>query len=78
MHIIGQLILGLIVGLVARLLLPGRDPHGLIITALVGMAGAWVGGQISRSLGWSRGTEPAGFGMSVLGAMVLLFLFRFL
>jgi len=74
---IGQAVLGLVVGIVAKLLLPGRDPGGLIVTALIGMAGGWVGGRIGRVLGWYDEGHPAGFVMSVVGAMVLLLAYRF-
>lgn len=76
-HMIGQAVLGLVVGIVAKLLLPGRDPGGLIVTALIGMAGGWVGGRIGRVLGWYDEGHPAGFVMSVVGAMVLLLAYRF-
>src|SRR3954447_23132557 len=51
-HMIGQALFGLVIGVVAKLLLPGRDPGGLIVTALIGMVGGWVGGRIGRLLGW--------------------------
>src|SRR5215813_7442018 len=70
-HMIGQALFGLVIGVVAKLLLPGRDPGGLIVTALIGMAGGWVGGRIGRVLGWYDEGHPAGFVMSVVGAMVL-------
>ena len=76
LHTIGHAIVGLFVGLVARLLLPGADPHGLIVTVLVGLAGGWLGGVIGRALGWYKPEHPAGFAMSVLGAMLLLLIAR--
>ena len=76
MHIIGQIIIGFIVGLIARFLLPGQDPHGMIVTSLIGMAGGWVGGWLGQLLGWYKAGHPAGFAMSVVGAMLLLFAFR--
>ena len=78
LHMIGQALFGLVIGIVAKLLLPGRDPGGLLVTALVGMVGGWVGGRIGRMLGWYEEGHPAGFGMSVVGAMVLLLIYRFL
>ena len=75
-HIIGHIIFGLIVGIVAKLLLPGRDPGGFIITALIGMAGGWLGGQIGKWFGWYQEGHPAGFVMSVVGAIVLLLIYR--
>ncbi|GAC1453602.1 MAG: GlsB/YeaQ/YmgE family stress response membrane protein [Gemmatimonadaceae bacterium] len=77
-HMIGHAVLGLLVGIVAKLLLPGRDPGGLLVTALIGMAGGWLGGRIGRMLGWYDEGHPAGFVMSVVGAMVLLLAYRFI
>lgn len=76
-HMIGQALLGLVIGVVAKLLLPGRDPGGLIVTALIGLIGGWVGGRIGRLFGWYEEGHPAGFGMSVVGAMLLLLVYRF-
>ena len=75
---IGHAIFGLIVGLVARFLLPGPQPHGIIVTALVGIAGGWLGGFIGKALGWYKEGEAAGFLMSVVGAMALYVLLRFI
>jgi uncharacterized membrane protein YeaQ/YmgE (transglycosylase-associated protein family) len=77
-HMIGQALLGLVVGVVAKLLLPGRDPGGLIVTALVGLVGGWVGGRIGRLLGWYEEGHPAGFVMSVVGAMAVFLLYRWI
>ena len=76
-HMIGQALCGLVIGIVAKLLLPGRDPGGFIVTALIGMAGGWVGGRIGRMLGWYEEGHPAGWGMSIVGAMLLLLAYRF-
>jgi uncharacterized membrane protein YeaQ/YmgE (transglycosylase-associated protein family) len=76
MHIIGTILIGLIVGIVAKLLMPGKDPGGWIIAIVLGLAGSFVAGFIGRSLGWYDEGEAAGFFMSVLGAMLLLFLYR--
>lgn len=78
LHMIGQAIFGLIVGLVARFLLPGKDPAGLIVTAIIGMVGGWLGGRIGRWLGWYDEGHPAGFLMSLVGAMILFLVYRFL
>ena len=75
---IGWIVFGLIVGVVAKLLMPGRDPGGFIVTILLGIAGALVGGFPGRALGLYRANEPAGFVMSVIGAVVLLLLYRFI
>jgi uncharacterized membrane protein YeaQ/YmgE (transglycosylase-associated protein family) len=75
---IGHAVFGLIVGVVAKLLLPGHDPGGLIVTALIGMVGGWLGGVLGRALGWYSEGHPAGFVMSVIGAMALLLAYRFI
>ena len=76
-QMIGHALFGLVVGVVAKLLLPGRDPGGLLVAALVGMVGGWLGGRIGRLLGWYEEGHPAGFVMSVIGAMALLLVYRF-
>jgi uncharacterized membrane protein YeaQ/YmgE (transglycosylase-associated protein family) len=76
MGILGWIVFGLIVGIIAKLLMPGRDPGGFIITALLGIAGAVVGGMIGRMAGFYGPGEAAGYLMSILGAIVLLFLYR--
>jgi len=76
MGIIGWIVFGLIVGAVAKLLMPGRDPGGWIVTILLGIAGAMVGGFLGRAAGWYGPNDAAGFLMSILGAIVLLFLYR--
>jgi uncharacterized membrane protein YeaQ/YmgE (transglycosylase-associated protein family) len=77
MHIIWTLIVGLVVGAIAKLLMPGRDPGGFIITALLGIAGAFVAGLIGRSLGLyhARDVGP-GLIASILGAVLLLAVYR--
>jgi uncharacterized membrane protein YeaQ/YmgE (transglycosylase-associated protein family) len=76
MSIIWMLLVGLIVGAIAKLLMPGKDPGGFLITMLVGVAGAVLAGFLGRSVGWYREGEPAGFIASVIGAIVLLALYR--
>lgn len=78
LHMIGHALLGLLIGVIAKLLLPGHDPGGIIVTALIGLVGGSLGGWIGRALGWYREGEAAGFGMSIVGAMVLLLLYRFI
>jgi uncharacterized membrane protein YeaQ/YmgE (transglycosylase-associated protein family) len=78
LSMIGHAVFGLIVGVVAKLLLPGHDPGGLLVTALIGMVGGWLGGVIGRALGWYGEGHPAGFVMSVIGAMALLLAYRFI
>jgi uncharacterized membrane protein YeaQ/YmgE (transglycosylase-associated protein family) len=74
--IIGWAIFGVIVGAVAKLVMPGRDPGGVLVTMLLGIAGAIVAGFIGRSLGWYEPGEAAGFIMATLGAILLLFAYR--
>lgn len=74
--VIGWIIFGLIVGIIAKLLMPGNDPGGFIITILLGIAGSLLGGWIGRALGMYGPGHPAGFLMSILGAIVLLGLYR--
>lgn len=71
-----MLIIGLIVGVVAKLLMPGKDPGGFIVTALIGVAGSMVAGFLGRTMGWYRDGNPAGFVASVFGALLLLWLYR--
>ena len=73
---IWMLIIGLVVGAVAKLLMPGRDPGGFIVTMLLGVAGSLIAGFLGRALGWYHYGEAPGFIASVLGAMVLLLLYR--
>jgi uncharacterized membrane protein YeaQ/YmgE (transglycosylase-associated protein family) len=75
---LGWIIFGLIVGIIAKLLMPGRDPGGFIITILLGIAGALLGGFVGRAIGLYGPNQSAGFLMSVLGAVLLLTLYRFL
>ena len=74
--VIGWIIFGLIVGAIAKLLMPGRDPGGFIVTMLLGIAGALVGGFLGRAAGWYGPNDPAGFLMSLFGAIILLLLYR--
>ena len=74
--IIGTLVIGLIIGAVAKLLMPGKDPGGCIITILLGIAGSFVAGYLGHALGWYEAGQPAGFIASVIGAMLLLLIYR--
>ena len=74
--VLGWILFGLVVGIIAKLLMPGRDPGGLIITTLLGIVGAVIGGFLGRTLGLYGPGEPAGFLMATLGAVVLLFIYR--
>jgi uncharacterized membrane protein YeaQ/YmgE (transglycosylase-associated protein family) len=77
MGILWTLIIGLIVGALAKLFMPGRDPGGVIITMLLGVAGALLAGFLGRAVGWYREPgEGPGIVASVIGAMLLLFIYR--
>jgi uncharacterized membrane protein YeaQ/YmgE (transglycosylase-associated protein family) len=76
MGVIGWIFFGLLVGIVGKLLMPGRDPGGWVVTILLGIGGAVVAGFLGHSLGLYREGEPAGFIMAVIGAIILLFLYR--
>ena len=76
MDIILWIVFGLVVGVVAKFLMPGNDPGGIIVTIVLGVVGAMLGGWIGRVMGLYREGEPAGFIMAVVGAVVLLGLYR--
>lgn len=76
MGILGWILFGLVVGAVAKLVMPGRDPGGIIVTMLLGIAGAVLGGFAGRALGMYRTGEPAGFIMATVGAVILLAIYR--
>lgn len=76
MSIIWTLIIGLLVGLVAKALMPGKDPGGFIVTALLGIAGALIADFVGRSMNWYADGQPAGFIASVIGAIALLAIYR--
>lgn len=72
MSLVLFLLFGLIVGALARLIVPGREPGGWIISMLIGIAGAFLGGFLGRAVGLYREGEPAGFFMSLVGAVLLV------
>ena len=76
MYILGWIVFGLIVGVVAKLIMPGRDPGGMIVTILLGIAGALVAGFLGRALGWYGDNDPVGFVMATIGAILILVLYR--
>jgi uncharacterized membrane protein YeaQ/YmgE (transglycosylase-associated protein family) len=76
MGIISAIIIGLIVGAIARFLMPGKDPGGWIITILIGLAGSFIGTYLGQAVGLYRTGEPAGIIGSIVGAMILLLLYR--
>jgi len=74
--VLGWIVFGLIVGIVAKLLMPGKDPGGMIVTMALGIVGAMLGGFIGRSMGLYGANQGAGFLMSVVGAIVVLLIYR--
>jgi len=76
MGILWTILIGFIVGVVAKFLMPGRDPAGFIITVLIGIVGSFIASYLGGALGLYKVGEPAGFIAAVLGAMLLLFIYR--
>ena len=76
LHLIWQCIIGLIVGFIAKLLMPGKDPSGFFITIALGIGGSLIATWIGRAIGLYGADSSAGFIMSVIGAMVLLFIYH--
>lgn len=76
MAFIWTLVLGLIVGAIAKLLMPGKDPGGFIVTMLLGVAGAFVANFVGAQMGWYTAGEAAGLIASVIGAVILLAIYR--
>ncbi|MEP6669233.1 MAG: GlsB/YeaQ/YmgE family stress response membrane protein [Chthoniobacter sp.] len=76
MHFLGVLIIGLLIGVIAKFLMPGRDPGGCIITMLLGVAGAAFGTYLGHLLGFYEIGQQAGFIGSVIGAMIILLIYR--
>lgn len=74
--VLGWIVFGLIVGIIAKLIMPGRDPGGFIVTILLGVAGALLGGWIGRQLGLYEADDAAGFLMALAGAILLLVIYR--
>jgi uncharacterized membrane protein YeaQ/YmgE (transglycosylase-associated protein family) len=72
MRILWTLLIGLVIGAVAKLIMPGKDPGGSIVTMLIGVAGSFIATYAGRALGWYQEGQSAGFIMSVLGAILLL------
>lgn len=74
--ILGWIVFGLIIGVIAKLVMPGRDPGGIIVTILLGIVGAVLGGYIGQATGMYGPNQSAGVFMSILGAVVVLFIYR--
>ena len=78
MEILTMLVIGLLVGVVAKFLMPGKDPGGFIVTILLGIAGSFLAHYIGSAAGWYAEGQPAGFVASVIGAIILLAIYRLL
>jgi uncharacterized membrane protein YeaQ/YmgE (transglycosylase-associated protein family) len=76
MEILSWIVFGLVIGIIAKVLMPGRDPGGFIVTTLLGIAGAMIGGFVGRAMGFYGDGQAAGWIMSILGAVILLALYR--
>jgi uncharacterized membrane protein YeaQ/YmgE (transglycosylase-associated protein family) len=76
MEILVTILIGFIVGVLAKFIMPGRDPGGFIITTLIGIGGAFLAKYLGQAMGWYREGEPAGFIASIGGAILLLLLYR--
>ena len=76
MDILWTLIVGLVVGAIAKLVMPGKDPGGIIVTMLLGVAGAFIAGMLGQALGWYDAGEGPGIIASIIGALILLFIYR--
>jgi uncharacterized membrane protein YeaQ/YmgE (transglycosylase-associated protein family) len=74
--VLGWMLFGLIVGALAKLVMPGRDPGGIIVTMLIGIVGALIGGWLGRAVGWYGPNDGAGYLVSILGAILLLWIYR--
>jgi uncharacterized membrane protein YeaQ/YmgE (transglycosylase-associated protein family) len=76
MGILWTILIGFVVGIVAKFLMPGRDPAGFIITVLIGVVGSVIATYLGRAMGWYEVGQSAGFIAAVIGAMILLFIYR--
>ncbi len=78
LHILWMCLIGLVAGALAKLIMPGKDPGGIIVTMLLGIAGSLVAGYLGRVVGWYQTGQGAGLIMSVVGAILLLVIYRLL
>ena len=76
LDLIGWIVIGFIAGAIAKLLMPGKDPGGCLITILLGIAGALLAGFVGKSIGWYENGEAAGFLAAIVGAFIILFIYR--
>lgn len=72
----GWIVIGALAGIIAKAIMPGRDPGGCIVTILLGIAGALVAGFLGNALGWYRPGQGAGFIAAIIGAIIILFVYR--
>jgi uncharacterized membrane protein YeaQ/YmgE (transglycosylase-associated protein family) len=77
-HVLWMIVIGFVVGVIAKMLTPGRDPAGFIITILLGIGGSFVATYIGQHFGWYREGQPAGFIGAILGAVLILIVYRLL
>ena len=73
---LGWILIGLVAGVIAKLIMPGKDPGGCIVTMLLGVAGALLAGFVGNAVGWYRQGEGAGFIAAIVGAILILFIYR--
>jgi uncharacterized membrane protein YeaQ/YmgE (transglycosylase-associated protein family) len=78
MHILWTILIGLVAGAVAKLIMPGKDPGGLIITILLGIAGSLIATYLGQAIGWYQAGQSAGFIGAIVGAILILFIYRLL
>ncbi len=78
LHLLGVIVIGFLAGAVAKFLMPGKDPGGFIITIILGVVGALVATFLGRLIGWYKEGESAGFIAAIVGAIILLVLYRLL
>lgn len=76
MEILTTILIGLVVGALAKLIMPGKDPGGIIVTILLGIAGAFIAGMLGQALGWYEAGEAPGWIASIIGAVILLAIYR--
>jgi len=76
MHLLWMIIVGLIVGALAKLIMPGHDPGGIVVTMLLGIGGSILAGFLGRAVGWYGAGQPTGFIASVIGAIIILAIYR--
>ncbi|WP_446742391.1 GlsB/YeaQ/YmgE family stress response membrane protein [Silvibacterium acidisoli] len=76
LHWLWMAIIGLVIGALAKLIMPGKDPGGIFVTMLIGIAGSLLAGYLGRALGWYQEGQSAGFIMSLVGALILLGIYR--